>query len=81
MNDTTCDSCGRKECCEELDTIVNLPPILIVHLNRYVFAKKGIMKKHTDMEYDLNMNLSGTKYSLKSMICHSGTSSSGHYLA
>ena len=79
MNDAICGNCGRKECCEKLDTIVNLPPILIVHLNRYVFAKNGIMKKHTDMEYDYDMNLSGTKYSLKSMICHSGSSSYGHY--
>ena len=81
MNDKTCDSCGRKECCEKVDTIVNLPPILIVHLNRYFFANRGTKKKLTDMEYDLDMNLSGTKYSLKSMICHSGTSSSGHYWA
>ena len=81
MNDKTCDSCGRKECCEKVDTIVNLPPILIVHLNRFFYARKRIMKKHTNMEFDYDMNLSGTKYTLKSMICHSGTSSSGHYWA
>ena len=81
MNDKTCDSCGRKECCEKVDTIVNLPPILIVHLNRFFYAKKRTMKKHTDMEFDYDMNLSGTKYSLKSVICHSGNSSYGHYWA
>ena len=79
MDDFKCDGCGKKECCEKVDTIVNLPPILIVQLDRYLFINGKSMKKHTNMVYAWNMKLQGIKYRLKSMICHSSSSTHGHY--
>ena len=79
MNDYTCDGCGKLGTCQKVDSIVNLPPILIVQLDRYLFNKGKSMKKHTNMVYAWNMKLRGIKYRLKSMICHKGTSTHGHY--
>ena len=81
MNDYTCDGCGKSVNCQKVVSIVNLPPILIVHLDRCGFNKNNgkPMKRHTNMEYAWNMELQGIKYRLKSMICHSSSSSYGHH--
>ncbi|KAJ2160115.1 hypothetical protein GGF46_002485, partial [Coemansia sp. RSA 552] len=59
-----------------------LPPVLVLHLKRFVFcADAGVQKVHKFIEYPPELGLAaGSRYRLTAVIYHHGTAASGgHY--
>ena len=69
---------GQKDC--EMETTIKKPPkILIVHLNRFSFDEKGVIKLNDEFKFDEKFIYKTAEYQLFSVIVHSGSPNSGHY--
>jgi len=87
-NEYSCEHCKKKVQSHKRITVWNAPKILIVQLIRF----KGTSKNDTPIKVPLNLDLTkyinplytvngvaNKRYSLYSVIVHSGTPSGGHY--
>ncbi|XP_042874440.1 ankyrin-3-like isoform X2 [Penaeus japonicus] len=84
-----CKECKRKKCSRKV-FIETLPKVLIIHFNRYTSSSKSFHKSPLsypvtlkDMKEHMHKSFrsKGFDYQLRSVACHHGSMSGGHYTA
>ncbi|KAK0426078.1 hypothetical protein QR680_009529 [Steinernema hermaphroditum] len=88
LTDYRCDMCGNVGTTTKVCELVELPPVLMVSLNRYSFDSQGRNKKVTSpLQFPKTLetrkfasNLSSWQYDLCAVMIHEGPNTdSGHY--
>ncbi|KAI5189569.1 ubiquitin carboxyl-terminal hydrolase 22/27/51 [Nematocida sp. AWRm77] len=62
-------------------SVLEVPPVLVVHLKRYQVQKKQVSKLDKVLPYPSTLTLNGTSFQLSSVVVHTGDTESGHYTA
>jgi len=84
-----CSQCQNMVCASQRSDIWSLPPILILHLKRFINMKGRLVKSDINVHYPFELDLSQyistyiekTKYKLYAVSEHTGSLNSGHYVA
>ena len=79
--DYTCPNCDKQNSATQKKEIKKLPPILIIHLNRFSIGSGDITKNKQYVEFPVWLNMENCEFSyeLKGITNHYGTLTSGHY--
>ena len=86
--ETECDKCKFKEA-KKLELLKEVPNILVLHMKEFRYtADHNLIKMDVNIKWieylDISkycINQSGCLYELFAYVCHTGTSSSGHYIS
>lgn len=62
-------------------SLVKLPQILILHINRSVFGSSYATRNSIDITYTEELRIQDTLYELRSLVTHRGSHDHGHYIS